>query len=369
MKIIIEPNDVLMFRESKPYTAGESHLARSTLPLPQVVAGALRTAILVKGNFSDKACKLAGVIKEEGKLIPKEPEFEVLGHFLLYKPSKDEKEQEYFPTPFDVAKAKGIDGYFFVEPLPLDGSSERWRGKFVFKGKTIHFGGVGGYLSYDDLIRYLKGELREDELEDAIRGDLVKKESRVGIKLGNAKTTEEGYFYKAEFLRFSKGVKLSVWLNGNDIKDSLGESGLIRLGGESRFARFTIIDENPLKDLKVAWNEIKEKINEKGRFKLYVATPLLIRSGDNYTWDVKPILEEKLKKKIKIKNIYSLIGKPLTFSGWDYANNRPKPNRHAVPAGSVYFVEFDDNFELDKPYLKLGELTKLGYGLCFMGVW
>jgi len=360
VKIIIEPNDVLMFRESKLYTAGESHLARSTLPLPQAVAGALRTAILIKSNFSDEAKDLTGYKDEE-------PKFTILGHFLLYKPSKDEKGREYFPTPFDVAKAKGIDGYFFVEPLPLDGSSEHWRGKFVFKGRTIHFSSVDGYLSYDDLVRYLKGELREEELEDVIRDDLVKKESRVGIKLGNAKTTEESYFYKAEFLRFSRDVKLSVWLNGNEIKDSLGESGLIRLGGESRFARFTIIDEDPLKGLKVTWDEIKEKINENGRFKLYVATPLLIRDNNIYVWDVKPILERELN--MKIEKIYPLIGKPLTFSGWDYANNRPKPNRHAVPAGSVYFVEFDDNFELDKPYLKLGELTKLGYGLCFMEVW
>ena len=360
MKIIIEPNDVLMFRESKPYTAGESHLAKSVLPLPQAIAGALRSAILVKSNFSDEARQIVGYNE-------KEPKFEILGHFLF------KEGEEYFPTPLDVAKAKGIDSYFFVKPLPLH---HHWNGKFIFKGKTIHFSGVGGYLSYKDLIRYLKGELKEEELEDVVRDNLVRRESRVGIKLGDAKTTEEGYFYKAEFLRLNKDVKLSVWLNDDHeiaVRDLLGKSGLIRLGGEGRFAKFTIVDGNPLNELEKSWNEINEMINENRRFKLYIATPLLIRENDMYTWDIRSLLESKLNKnesKFEIKNIYPLIGKPLTFSGWDYAKNKPKPNRYAVPAGSVYFVEFENGkIKLDKPYLKLGELKKLGYGLCFMGVW
>ena len=31
------------------------------------------------------------------------------------------------------------------------------------------------------------------------------------------------------------------------------------------------------------------------------------------------------------------------------------------------FVELNDKIDLEKPYLKLGELTR-GYGLCFVGV-
>jgi CRISPR-associated protein Cmr3 len=56
-----------------------------------------------------------------------------------------------------------------------------------------------------------------------------------------------------------------------------------------------------------------------------------------------------------------LIGKPYLISGWDYANNKPKGNRYGIPEGSVYFVKFEGEFNWAKPYLKFGELNKLGY--------
>ncbi len=349
MRILIEPNDVLLFRKSKPFMAGEDHLARSVFPLPQVIAGAIRSKILIDSNFSNNAKKLAGFEKDE-------PEFTILGHFLF-------KNEEFFATPLDIATAKGVEGYFFVKPLEI------LDGRFIFSGRHIHFKNVGGYLSYKHLIDYLGCNLNENELEDIIRDDLLTKESRIGIKLGNAKVTEEGYFYKAVFLRLNKDVKLSVWLDDGckDVKAFLGEDGLIKLGGENRFAKFKFENKNPLSKLEEVWDEIKEKVNKSGRFKLYVATPLLTKNNNIYTWDIKALLEKELN--ISIKNVYPLIDKPLTFSGWDYANNEPKSNKYTIPAGSIYFVEFGGKIKHKKPYLKLGKLTRLGYGLCFIGIW
>ncbi len=354
MRILIEPNDVLLFRESKPFMAGEGHLARSVFPLPQVIAGAIRSKILIDSNFSNDTKKLVGFGKDE-------PEFTILGHFLF-------KDEEFFATPLDIATAKGVEGYFLVKPLKV------WNGRFIFSGKHIHFKSVGGYLSYKHLINYLKCDLNENELEDVIRDDLFTRESRIGIKLGDAKITEEGYFYKAEFLRFNRGVALSVWLGDGceNVRAFLGENGLIKLGGEGRFARFKFESRNPLSKLEEVWDEIKEEINRNKMFKLYVATPLLAKNDrGGFSWDISYCItnseNEDKKLDIKIKKVYPLIGKPLTFSGWDYAENKPKPNRYAVPQGSVYFVEFEGKIEHDKPYLKLGELKKLGYGLCFMG--
>ncbi len=363
MRILIEPNDVLMFRESKPYIAGEGHLARSIFPLPQAIAGALRSKILLnpkdKTISKEKLEEFISIVREnENKKIRiADPEFEILGHFLF----KDGC--EYFSTPLDIAKAKDIDGYFSVKPLFLG----HWN-KFIFKGESIHFESVGGFIDYDSLVDYLKGEM-EEELEEIVEHDLIFRENRVGIKLENAKTTEEGFFYKAEFLRLAKGVGLSVWIGKNSkrLKELLGDKGLIRLGGESRFVRFKVSDVNPTSKLEEVWDDIKEDINSKKKFKLYVATPLLIKNRDYYTLDIKSLLEGKLN--ITIKNFYPLIGKPIAFSGWDYANNCPKPSRYAVPSGSVYFIEFNGEPNLSKPYLNLGNLKKLGYGLCFMGVW
>jgi len=348
MRIRLKPNDVLMFRESKPFIAGESHLARTTLPLPQTIAGALRSAILLNSNFSEDAKKLAGYKQDE-------PEFKILGSFFY-------REDEFFHTPLDIVKTKGLRGYFLIEPLKLP------NGRHIFKGRHIHFESVGGFISYDNLVRYLKGDLRDDELEEVVRYDLFVKESRIGIKLSEAKVSEEHLFYRAEFLRLKDDVGISVWIGdkAEEVKKYLG--GSIKLGGESRFARVKIDNNNPLEKLKDAWDKILESVNESKTFKLYVATPMLVKNSGNYTWNIEHELSNELK--IKIKAIYPLLGKPIAFSGWNYAENRPKPTRYAIPAGSVYFVEFEEGeIELDGPYLKLGELTKLGYGLCFLGVW
>ena len=358
MRVLIEPNDVLMFRESKPFTAGETHLARSVFPLPQTIAGALRSAILIKSDFSDEACDLVGVVKKDGEIVETDPKFSILGCFPLV-------DDEYFLTPMDVAKAKDIDGYFLVKPLKL------WNG-FIFKGRSIHFKSVGGFISYSNLVRYLKDEVRDEELKNIVEFEVYSKESRIGIKLSNAKIAEEGFLYKAEFLRLNK---ISVWLgeNSDKVRKFLNNT-IVRLGGEGRFAKIEFDDNDPLKELRRAWDEIKSEINRNRKFKLYVATPMLKRVvKDNYIYNSGNIeyIKQEIEKElgVTVECIYHLIGKPIAFGGWNYAKNKPKPTRYAIPSGSVYFVEFDGKVELDEPFVKLGEMTKLGYGLCFLGVW
>lgn len=35
------------------------------------------------------------------------------------------------------------------------------------------------------------------------------------------------------------------------------------------------------------------------------------------------------------------VGRPLSVSGWDFVRRGPKPSRRMVPAGAIYWVEFD----------------------------
>jgi multidrug efflux pump subunit AcrB len=105
-----------------------------------------------------------------------------------------------------------------------------------------------------------------------------------------------------------------------------------------------------------------------GQLEIQVRMPsgTTLSSSENTIAQMEEVVRNELGTDIKI---YPLIGKPITFSGWDYANKSPKPSRYAIPPGSVYFVEFNGGFKPNKPYLKLGDLTRLGYGLCFVGVW
>ena len=329
MRVIIEPNDVLLFREIRYFEAGTDHVARSMLPLPQTVAGAIRSKILTEQKFSQEAKDYVGYGKEEPENLA------IDGVFLWDR-------RELFATPMDIAEFDG--NRCFIKPKKI----EEFSVEFFYPQAEL----CGGFVGLDEIVKYLEGELDPENVEIVN----VLRERRVGIGLKDTKTTEEHMLYTVEFLRVSA---VSVWTE--DLR-FLPEKGLLKLGGEGRFANYRIEDCNPFKIFERSWERIKDEISTE--FKLYVATPLLIKNSGKYTWNVKNELESA---GIKVKRLVPLVGKPVKVSGWDLANNKPKGVRYAVPAGSVYFVEAEE-LNLDKPYLKLGELTKLGYGLCFVGV-
>lgn len=39
--------------------------------------------------------------------------------------------------------------------------------------------------------------------------------------------------------------------------------------------------------------------------------------------------------------IAARVGRPPSVSGWDFVQRGPKPSRRMVPAGAIYWVEFD----------------------------
>ena len=337
MKIIIEPNDVLLFRELKPFTAGLDNVVKSILPLPQTIAGAIRSRTLVEQNFSDDSKEYVGYGVEE----PPENGLKVLGTFMWDR-------EELLPTPMDVAiqdskevvvkpkNAFGVD-FFYPSTKP-----------------------VGGFIPLRTLMKFLSGEIEPESVVNVVRDTSKKfvKEIRIGIKLIESRVVEEEMLYSVEFLRVPG---ISVWVENLKF---LPEKGLLRLGGEGRFARFVVGKNDSIEVLRDGWENVKDSLN--GKMKLYVATPLLLENSGFYDWDVGRELKNLGLKVIKV---IPLIGRPVKVGGWDMANNKPKGVRYAVPAGSVYFVEFEGKFDIDEPYLKLGKLTRLGYGLCFVGVW
>ncbi len=334
MRVIIEPNDVLLFREPRHFTAGRDHVARSMLPLPQTVAGAIRSKILVEQNFSQHAKDYVGYEKDEPET---EDALTINGVFLW-------DGQELFATPMDVCESD--HGRCFTEPIRID--------EFDIEFFHPPAEPCGGFVKAEDLAKYLKGKLDPETIE--IKN--IVGEKRIGVGLRDSKTSEEHMLYTVEFLRIPA---ISVWVSNLKF---LPKKGLLRLGGEGRFARYRIEEDDPFSVFEKSWEKIKDEISTK--FRLYVATPMLIESSRKYSWNVE---SELRSVGIKVKDVVPLIGKPVKVSGWNYAKNGPKGVKYAVPAGSVYFVEFEGELNIDKPYLKLGELTRLGYGLCFLGVW
>ncbi|MCM8816033.1 MAG: type III-B CRISPR module-associated protein Cmr3, partial [Candidatus Omnitrophica bacterium] len=101
-------------------------------------------------------------------------------------------------------------------------------------------------------------------------------------------------------------------------------------------------------------------------FKIIFLTPAYFKNG--WWFNTNPI---KIYG-VEIKLITALINKSVIFSGWDLAENKPKPAKKFVPEGSVYYCELLDG-SVDTLFEKLNfanlseENSKFGYGLTIIG--
>jgi CRISPR-associated protein Cmr3 len=137
-----------------------------------------------------------------------------------------------------------------------------------------------------------------------------------------------------------------VVLPGAAPPDALTGIDIIALGGEGRRAR---LEEAP----PFAWPEAKPVGGQKSLALL--TTPCLSAGG----W--KPSAMGGV--------VAAAIPAPVAVSGWDLANNGPRPTRFAAPAGSVYYL--GDSAEGLPPSLADGpdRPELLGWGCYLKGVW
>jgi len=267
-------------------------------------------------------------------------------------------------------------------------------------GKTLQ----ESFLTDTELGRYLKGEV---PAEGEIAHGLAQREERAGIALDSiTRAAKQGLFYMTEMLRLGSGDSnseigfafkiqgLNAFRDSADIRlqpYSLPNSAPIKLGGEGRAASYQIVDVDPLLAFKKCGEEIAKKIDENGRFKLYLASPAIFAGGwlpdclkqDGSEEDWK--LQLGSNQSIQVDLMAAAMGKPLPIGGWDLAKQAPKPMVKAVPAGGTYCFKvkgdpkgvgeklieaFHGTCQIqslaDGSYSQLGQA---GFGLTFVGVW
>lgn len=397
--IFITPLDVLLFRESKPFTAGESFWAKSIFPSnPRPFAGALKTKILskkllqsgktfkdyVKGdNQLKQLIKKIGGVGGFGTLSFKGP--------LLAKKLADQKLEVYFPIPLDwlgegaIRPLEDSKKVNFNKPAFISFSADLLWMRKEDPGTQLK----EKLLSAAALKNYLAGERPHQFLE---KRDFYERELRTGTKISSKTgTVEEGMLYTLEFLRLKE---LAGFLLEIDVDESLVPEGLISLGGERRGSyceriKNSDMDSDFLELL--SGSEIKNKIRGKirERLKLYLLTPAIFKNG----WFpdfLNPDGEGKVGS-LRLRLVAAVVGKPVSISGWDLAHRGPKPLKRAIPSGSVYFFEIkegsvEDVFKsfhfktgIQKATAIKGEsedekrerqnLAQIGFGLTFVGIW
>jgi CRISPR-associated protein Cmr3 len=313
--IFIRPNDVWLFRDNKPFSARQNFVARGQFPPnPQVMQGVVRSYSYFNGKPIGDANNMGGLTVE--------------GPYVA-KMGNTGKITRYFPMPMDVRYEEDIKRlcYLSVDKKRDFQTSEPFEGWRPLnqpplkepKDDTDELEEPPtSWLSEESFRTYLAGkEIQPFEDKPKI-GEV---EERVGLALDySRRANQQSMFYHAQFTRLHDDVGLLIKVNYTE--NIFGDSGTIGIGGESRFGHYQQVAE-PASLI----------TQTKGNLKVILLTPAYFSDGwqpQNGDWS--PFVG-------KGKLVSVALGKAQAISGWDIANNRPKPLRHFVPAGSVFYFE------------------------------
>ncbi|MCF6158367.1 MAG: type III-B CRISPR module-associated protein Cmr3 [wastewater metagenome] len=375
MMIAITPLDTLFFRDGRPFSMGDDTWADGIFPpLPFTIYGAMRSVyIAYKGDlrkFKNGGMKNSiGAEDEHGS-------FKIKGIFI------QRGSDIFYPLPCDQAKDKDsknndsknkahamqmetVESLFFTNAV----TKNLIFPKNIENAKSVD----GGFLDEITLGEYLNAE--DNVYLYNYMCDFVLNEPKTGIKRSNdTHTTEEGYLYRVGMDRLAQlnpdrsinEVSILVDYEG---LDDFPDNCMLRLGGEAKSAVVKRVDTFKTPEL---LPKSKARINKNKKFKLYFATPAIFKYG----WlpggmDSKTLIWEKNGCKLKLLTV--VIGKPVMVGGWDLANNKPKPMRKAVPAGSVYYFEIlegdAENIASTFHYKNISDFgAQEGFGLSLAGV-
>lgn len=408
--IRIEPFDVLMFRDSKPFSAGESFRAHSVFPPTSYpFIGAFRSQIL-----ADILPKIGADFTDFGHALRSSPSQNMADLISVIGTSNDYG-QLRFRGPFPALLTKdGFAHLYFRMPYdlgatgrlnPIGHSSLTYETNLCIDNQPAPriwsrqpLGKVPqeAFLSETGLVLYLKGEV---PTEGEMAHGLAQREERAGIALDPATcTAKQGLFYIAEMLRLGSGypdreIGFAFEIQGLSALHSFSfpKAAPIKLGGEGRIAFYRIVDIDPFSSLETCGKELAKEIEDKGQFKLYLASPAIFargwlpdclnQAGPEEGWELQ--LDDN--RSIRVELTAAVIGKPLSVGGWDLAKRAPKPMLKAVPAGSTYCFKIKGDVKgigaklietfhgtcqiqslITGNYSSFGQA---GFGLTFVGVW
>jgi CRISPR-associated protein Cmr3 len=379
--IFIEPIDVWLFRDGRPFSAGEGHIAHSIFPpTPMTMQGVLRSLILGHTDvdwieFREQATpKAQGLGKSIGYPASRGRnaslgKFSMAGPFLARRENK--KVVRYTPLPADVVRYAKEGYHFALRPtrgLPFKTEWPMAKSFPLWPDKTedVESPDPGGWLSEQELDDYLQGkEFRP------LQGEMLfESEPRFGIALDyKTRRPVEHMLYQAEFIRLhaSPGSEVGLLVRLGPDVTLPADSGTTALGGEARGARYRRLDASD-----VSAGLGLQAPSE--RLKLVFLTPAWFSGGwqpadGNAGWS------RLLGSPVTL--VAAAVGRPQHIGGWDVAARWHKPMYHYVPAGSVYFFEFS---QVKQPItLPIGPVTETpakelslsaqGFGQVVAGTW
>ncbi len=347
----LRPVDTLFFRDARPF--GPAGHARSGLPTPQTLAGAIRTWLLERCGVDWD--KFAAGVRDHGSVTAclgsMGAEYVAVGDVAIAGPWLMKYGEVLVPVPANLRRPKGGTSGPLRRLDPLRKPPAGWIPREEGMLPLWHRGrerlaaiGSDEFLRPDGLRAYLEGGVPGvDKLVEA--KDLYGADSRVGIGVNTATgTAAMGLIYSVDLLALKPGVEFYAEVSGH--KSALvpltEERPMLRWGGEGRSVAVHAAQASH------RWPDVASKV---GRGRIILLTTPAALGG----W-----------KPEGMTLVSAAVRGSQAVSGWDLARGGPKPTRFMVPAGTVLFLP-----EGSRAPSALGRLEdrKAGWGKFVEGSW
>ena len=364
---LIEPTDLLFFRDGIPMSAGQGSGAGCRLPFPSTLHEALRASLFAKygrkdaeSSFRPKEAPRKGSWLGKGKSVLSTGSKEYQSLSVTGPLPWHKKHRLQLPVPLDVAFNN--DKTQLQQLVLLPQSEIATAGAFtpaclpVATTPPDKHGQLHGWWTVPQYLCYLRGQT--DACNEAFTpvptDDLWQPEHRIGLEIDPASSAAaEGQLFAGTYLRMNKDVRICFQANlrdknaaSNGEGNALAALDWLLLGGDRRLARLHPSEDDPFAEL------LKPPAPPDGEdgpvlLKWSLITPAIFAHGSLPGWcrDTKkdraggPLPPGRVCLELpgKATLVSYCLGRPQTVTGWDTLLNQAKPTQLAVPAGSVYF--------------------------------
>jgi len=364
--LCLAPVDTLFFRDGKPFDPASR--AASGLPTPQVLAGALRTALLRSAgmdmaqlsNCIRKGVPFANAAGQVGGSLGEQiAQARVQGPYLGRRDGKDGRDTILYPAPVTLRRVhRDKDRIVRLDPLGGGLSLPGWKPQangmvpLWTRDRNILKPLDQAWITQKGMSAFLSGGIPSPGHLVSC-DDLYGFEDRTGIAVDPGPgTAQDGMIYATRRLVLKHGVRFWARVEGSaallDLLPKQNAPGLLPFGGERRQVTVTACDN---RDGPYVACAVPPRQPDHGRC-LVLVTPGLLNGWRPPGLDL----------------VSAAVPGHVPVSGWDLARGGPKPTRFAVRAGSVYFLPPGN----DRPPghgLGHADDTLIGWGEYCEGVW
>ena len=346
----IEPIDTLFFRDGKPFSMGDDSWADGILlPHPSVIYGSIRSWIL----SNSENVTLENVIEETGDVKILDLYYSLRGETVFPLPQiygtkkekgKDILYEEQLSKKMEVERFSLIPNeYICSTHIPQLFYNEK---QYVLEKPKNTF------ITSANFVDFLKASDQSNKTDSYFLGHEI--EPKIGIKRTNeTKASEDGNLYRVGLNRL-KDMKIIVRVQSRHLSTRFEK--IMKLGGEGKI---TVINDFLIGKKGATRLRISTGLTSK-KLLVYLATPAIFHNGEP---DISKIVGVKATLKA------TSVGKAQNIGGFDMKKKEPKPMYKAVPSGSIYLYELEEEIDFDTLQgVKISdELAEQGFGIAYFG--